>query len=63
MIIEDYMMAAWSVLIMYSLGVIFLIEGFLPEEGELNFYKVALLWPWIAVKLIWYRLTTREGDY
>ena len=50
MIIEDYMMAAWSVLIMYSLGVIFLIEGFLPEEGELNFYKVALLWPWIAVK-------------
>ena len=63
MIIEDYMMAAWAVLIMYSLGVIFLIEGFLPEEDEHNFYKVALLWPWISVKLIWYRLTTREGDY
>ena len=61
--IEPYMMAAWAVLIMYSLGVIFLIEGFLPEEGELNFYKVALLWPWISVKLIWHRLTTREGDY
>ena len=57
------MMAAWAVLIMYSLGVIFLIEGFLPEEDEHNFYKVSLLWPWIAVKLIWYRLTTREGDY
>jgi hypothetical protein len=63
MMIEPYMMAAWAVLIMYSLGVIFLIEGFLPEEGELNFYKVALLWPWISVKLIWHRLTTREGDY
>jgi len=39
---------------MYLLGILFFFEAFLSdeEEGGASYFKTALLWPYVAVKLI-----------
>ena len=63
-----YTILAYSNFTIYLLGVIFFLEVFAPraEDKSYHFVVTALIWPFIAVKLIINRLMnnhhTDEGD-
>jgi len=61
-----YTLLVYSNFATYLLGVIFFLEVFAPsaEDKSYHFVVTALIWPFVAVKLILSRLTNNvdEGD-